>query len=301
MKSSDKKLNPSKIRVNIITVNYNAGDHLLRCLQSVRDVSDEADVTHWVVDNNSTDDSISQSEKKFSKVKFIKNKENLGFGKANNQVLNQIDSGFVLTLNPDTVLKKGTLKYLLDYLKDNNDVGACTAKVVYENGAIDWATHRGFPTPLASFKYYFLNDDSDYHLTQQDLTVPHEIDAISGAFFLTRAEVLKKVGVFDEDYFMYAEDIDLCYRIKKAGFKVMYIPEVEVLHYKGISSGLKKHSQGDTTANMETRVRSLNAFYSTMKIFYKKNLASSYPFFLNWLVYLGIDIKWWMAKRSLTV
>lgn len=296
MKNSGKKSS-----LNIVLVNYNFDEHLSRCLESIKKIEDEANITVWVVDNNSSDDSLVQAEKKFPKVKFIKNKENLGFGKANNQVLKHVNSGFVLTLNPDTVLQKGVIKYLIDYMNNHGDIGACTAKVVYENGEIDWATHRGLPTPLASFKYYFLKDDSEYHLTNQDLTTAHEVDAVSGAFLLTRAEVLKKVGVFDEDYFMYAEDLDLCYRIKKAGFKIMYVPEVEVTHYKGIASGLKKHSQGSTTANLETKQRSLNAFYSTMKIFYKKHMAQKYPFFINWMVYLGINVKWWLAKRSLTV
>jgi GT2 family glycosyltransferase len=160
--------------------------------------------------------------------------------------------------------------------------------------------HRGFPTPLASF-LYFLGNDRLYHLTDKDMTMPHEVDAITGAFFLTRKKVLEEVGYFDEDYFMYAEDIDLCYRIKQAGYKIMYLPDVEVLHYKGISTGLKKHSQHLTKASLETRKKMTGYFYSTMKIFYDKHYKDKYPFFVNWLVYLGINVRWWLAKRKLTV
>jgi GT2 family glycosyltransferase len=146
-----------------------------------------------------------------------------------------------------------------------------------------------------------LGNDSLYHLTDRNLEEIHEVDAITGAFFFTRKSVFEKVGYFDEDYFMYAEDIDLCYRIKKAGYKIMYIPKVSVLHSKGVSSGLKKHSQNISQANLETRKRSLNYFYKTMKIFYKKHYEKSYPFFINWLVYLGINLRWFLAKRKLTV
>ena len=129
----------------------------------------------------------------------------------------------------------------------------------------------------------------------------HEVDAISGSFFLTRKSVLDKVGLFGEDYFMYAEDLDLCFRIKKAGYKIMYIPEVKIIHHKGVASGLKSHSQKITTATYDSRLKAFNAFYETMKIFYKKNLEKSYPFFINWLVYLAIDLKWFLAKGKLQV
>jgi GT2 family glycosyltransferase len=176
-----------------------------------------------------------------------------------------------------------------------------TPRIVMSNGELDFAAHRGLPTPWASFKYFFLKDDSLYHLSKSDFNKPHEVDAISGSFLLTRKDVLEKSGIFDEDYWMYAEDIDLSYRIKKAGFKIIYLPNLEVLHHKGISSGLKKHSQGVSTATLETKKRSLDAFYYTMKIFYRKHLAKKHPFFINWLVYLGINIKWWLAKRKLIV
>src|SRR5258708_1556201 len=118
---------------------------------------------------------------------------------------------------------------------------------------------------------------------------------------LTKKSVLEKAGFFDEDYFLYAEEFDICYRIKEAGFKVMYVPDVEILHHKGISSGIKKHTQQTTTASPQTKQKALNAFYESMWIFYKKYYLQIYPFFVNWLVYFGIHLKWWLAKRKLTV
>lgn len=294
MKNSDKR------KISVILINFNFGDFLLRCLKSLQSVKDEADLKVYIVDNASSDDSFKRAQKQFPSFKYISSDKNLGFGKGNNLALRKVETEYVLLLNPDTEIEKGVLSVMLDFMDQNSDVGASTCKVILENGAVDLTAHRGFPTPWASIRY-FLGDDSLYHLSKRDLKTSHEVDAIAGAFFLTRKSVLDKVGLFDEDYFLYAEDIDLCYRIKEAGFKIMYVPEVTILHHKGVASGLKKHSQRVTTASGETRKRSLDAFYQTMKIFYKKHMQEKYPFFINWLVYLGINVKWWFAKRSMNV
>lgn len=289
----------AKLTVSI--VNYNAGDYLLDCLESLEKVKDEVSMEIYVVDNDSKDNSIAEAKKKFPKVNFILNKDNLGFGKAHNQVITKLKTEYCLILNPDTKVLKGTLKYLIDYMDENPKVGVATCKLEKEDGSIDIASHRGFPTPWASFKYYVLKDDSLYHQTFKDMNKTHEVDAIVGAFFLTRRSILEKVGGFDEQFFMYAEDIDLCLRIKEAGYQIMYIPEVKVLHYKGVSSGIKKHSQTVSSANSTTKLRAFNAFYESMIMFYKKHYEKKYPFFVNWLVYMGINLKWWLAKRKLTV
>lgn len=288
-------------RLTISIVNYNAGDYLLDCLQSIEDVSDEATITTYVVDNASVDDSIERAEKKFPKVIFIKNKDNLGFGKAHNIVLKKLKDEYVLILNPDTKLEKGVLKAMLSFMEDNPEVGASTCEIILSNGKVDLTAHRGFPTPIAAFRYYLLKDDSLYHLSKKDLKSIHEVDAISGSFLLARKEAIEATGGFDEDYFMYAEDIDICYKMKQAGFKIMYVPTVSILHHKGISTGVKQHSQKQSTASMETKRKMTDYFYETMKIFYRKHYEKEYPFFINWLVYLGINLKWWMAKRKLTV
>ena len=190
---------------------------------------------------------------------------------------------------------------MLKFMEDNPTVGAATCRVELANGLLDWSSHRGFPTPIAAFFYYFLGNDKYYHLSDRDMENIHEVDGITGAFFLTRKSVLDKVGLFDKDYFMYAEDLDLCFRIKKAGYKIIFIPSVKIIHYKGISSGIKEHSQNLSQATETVKIKAFNAFYETMKIFYRKNLAYRYPFFVNWLVYLGINLKWAIAKRKLQV
>lgn len=288
-------------KLSIVIVNYNSGNFLRDCLKSIYKSETNLDFDIWVVDSASFDDSIELAKKDFPKINYILNKENIGFSKSNNQALGKIKNEYILILNPDTKIFPGVLSYMLNYIKDNSDVGAATCRVELESGKIDWGSHRGFPTPLASFFYYFLSDDRFYHLSFKDMTKPHEVDSITGAFFLTKKSVLDKVGLFDEDYFMYGEDLDLCFRIKKAGYKIMFIPAVKIIHYKGISSGIKKHSQEITKATEAAKIKAFNSFYETMKIFYRKNLEKSYPFFINWLVYIGINLKWFLAKRNLRV
>ncbi|MFA5933041.1 MAG: glycosyltransferase family 2 protein [Microgenomates group bacterium] len=288
-------------KLSIVIVNYNSGDFLSDCLESIYKSDKIIDFDIWVVDSASSDKSIDNAKKRFPKINYLLNKDNVGFTKSNNQALRKVKNEFILILNPDTKVLPDTLSHMIKFIKSNPEVGAATCRVELANGKIDWGSHRGFPTPTASFFYYFLHDDTYYHLSNLDMTKDHEVDAITGAFFLTRKSVLDKVGLFDEDYFMYGEDLDLCFRIKKAGYKIMFTPEVKIIHYKGVSSGIKQHSQEITQASKESKIRAFNSFYETMKIFYRKNLAKDYPFFINWLVYLGINLKWFLALRKLHV
>lgn len=288
-------------KLSIVIVNYNSGKYLAGCLKSLTENSGNLDLDIWVVDSYSSDNSIVLAKKIFPKLNYILNKENIGFTKSNNQALRKIINEYILILNPDTKIFPGTLSSVINYMKEHQDTGAATCRVELENGKLDWSSHRGFPTPLASFFYYFLKNDKYYHLSDRDMTKVHEVDAITGAFFLTRKSILDKVGLFDEDYFMYGEDLDLCFRIKKAGYKIMFLPFTKITHYKGVSSGIKEHSQELTQATKLSKIRAFNAFYNTMKIFYRKNMAQKYLFFINWLVILGINLKWTLAKRKLHV
>ena len=288
-------------KLTVSIVNYNGGQFIIDCLNLVKLLSNEVSLKVYVVDNASKDGSIEKIQENFPEVETIINKENLGFGKSQNLVLKKTKDEYILILNPDVEIKKGVLKKLLEYLESHKNIGVITPKIILQNGELDLAAHRGFPTPLASFLYTFFKNDSLYHLTQRDMNEIHEVDSISGAFFLTRKDVLASVGYFDEDFFMYGEDIDLCFRIKEAGYKVVYYPEVEVIHHKGISSGLKKDTQKMTTADKETKMRSVDAFYEAMKIFYRKHYEKNYAAIVNWLVYLGINLKWMQEKRKLVV
>ncbi len=293
--------NLEKNRLSVVIVNYNAGDYLYDCVKYLHEDEELLDLDIWLVDNASVDNSLAKVEKDFSEVRIIKNNKNIGFGAANNLALKQIKNEYILLLNPDCYASIDTLKSMLEFMRNNTTVGAASCRVEKADGSIDWASHRGFPTPWAAFLYYILGDDSQYHLTKRDMNTIHEIDSISGAFFMTRKSILDKVGLFDEDYFLYAEDIDLCFRIKKAGYKIMYVSDVNIIHHKGISSGIKNHSKDTSMALDSDRKKALDSFYATMKIFYKKHLAKDYPFFVNWVILLGINLKWFFAKRRMSV
>ena len=273
---------------------------MLKCLESIKSVEDEANISTIVIDNNSFDDSLKWAKENFKDLKFVKNDENLGFSKGYNPTLKKISSEFILLLNPDCLLEKGVIKKNLEDFEMDDKVGAATGKIILPNDKIDLTAHCGFPTPWASF-WYALGNDSLYHLTARLSNQTHEVDAISGAFFLTKKSILEEVGYLDENFFLYGEDIDLSLRIKKKGYKILYDPSVQITHYKGISSGLKKHSQEFSAASTATRKRAMNAFYEAMIIFYNKHYKNKYPFFINWLVYLGIYLRWGMALLKKTV
>lgn len=285
--------------LTIAILNYNSGEYLSKCLESLEFVKAEANISTVVIDNNSTDESLPFAKKKFKEVQFVQNSENLGFSNGYNPTLKKIKSEFVLLLNPDCLLQKGVIKKILEDF-ENEKIGAVTCKIVLPDGRIDLTAHRGFPTPLASLLYIFGND-SLYHLTGKISGSVHEVDSIAGAFFMTKKSVLEKVGYLDERFFLYGEDIDLCLRIKESGFKIIYDPQVQITHFKGISSGLKKHSQELSQADIKTRLRARDAFYESMILFYDKHYKNSYPFFVNWLVYLGIYLKWYLSKLKTTV
>ena len=281
--------------LTIAILNFNSGEYLKKCLLSIKGIEEEANIKIIAIDNESTDDSFNLNKSDFPGVEFVKNGENLGFSKGYNEVLRKIKSEFVLLLNPDCILRKGVIKKILNDFENDSQIGAATCKIILPDGKVDLTAHRGFPTPLASF-YYILGDDSMYHLTKENPNTLHEVDAIAGAFFMTKKSILEKVGFLDEKFFLYGEDLDLCLRIKKAGYKILYDPAVEITHYKGISSGLKKHSQGLSGADKKTRERALNSFYEAMIIFYNKHYKKKNFFLINWLIYLGIHLKWGLAR-----
>lgn len=286
--------------LTIAILNFNSGEYLKRCLESVGEIISEADIKVVAIDNNSTDDSFNLDRSKFSSVEFVQNGENVGFSKGYNEVLKKIKSEFILLLNPDCILQKGVIKKILEDFENDSNIGAATCKIILPNGQVDLTAHRGFPTPLASL-FYILGNDSLYHLRKENLNSLHEVDAIAGAFFMTKKSVLEKAGFLDERFFLYGEDIDLCLRIKKLGLKIVYDPSVEIIHYKGISSGLKKHSQKLSPADIQTKKRAMNAFYKSMIIFYDKHYKKQSLFFISWLVYLGVYLKWGLAKLKSTV
>lgn len=256
------------MKLSIVIVNYNVEHFLEQCLLSVRQALKGVDAEVFVVDNNSVDGSVHMVRQKFPEVILIDNKENLGFSKANNQAIRQSSGQYVLLLNPDTVVEETTFTKIVTFMDETPDAGGLGVMMVDGKGNFLPESKRGLPTPEVSFYKIFglaaLFPNSrrfgKYHLTYLDKTKTHEVDVLSGAFMLLRRETLDKTGLLDETFFMYGEDIDLSYRILKAGYKNYYFPETRIIHYKGEST--KKSS-----ANY------VFVFYNAMIIFARKHYA----------------------------
>lgn len=286
--------------LTIVILNFNSGEYLSKCLESIKHIKNEANISVIAIDNASSDTSFSSAKEKFKDVRFVENGANLGFSKGYNAVLKSVKSEYILLLNPDCILEKGVIEKTLKDFENIENAGAISPKIILSNGQMDLTAHRGFPTPWASL-LYALGDDSLYHLKNKMSDVIHEVDSITGAFFLTKKTILDQVGYLDERFFLYGEDIDLSLRIKKAGYKILYDPTIKIVHNKGISSGLKKHSQDLSIADSATKEKAKNSFYEAMILFYDKHYKKQYPFFITWLVYLGVYLKWGLSKLKSTV
>lgn len=293
-------------KLSVVTVTYNEGQVLKRYAQSLKKALAEIPSETWIVDNasNSETKEVLRGLKGF---KVILNKENEGFGRANNEALRKVQSDYVLILNPDTEIPPNTIKEMLQYMDDHPEVGLLTCRVELADGSLDRACRRGFPTPWRSICRMLYLDRvfpktklfGGYNLTYLPEDKIVEIDSVAGAFMLTRKKVLDQVGLFDEKFFMYGEDIDLCYRIKKQGWKIIYHPGEKIFHHKGISSGIKGHTAKISAATKEHRARMIKHFHEAMHIFYNKHYKNSYPIWLNKLVMIGINIKMYAALERL--
>jgi O-antigen biosynthesis protein len=255
------------MQLSIIIVNYNVKYFLEHCLISVLAACKNISSEIWVVDNASTDDSVSMVQQKFLSVKLIANTKNVGFAKANNQALAQATGQYILYLNPDTILPEDSLIKCLNYLQKNPKVGALGAKLIDGKGVFLPESKRGFPSPSAAFfkisglssifsKSKFFNK---YHAGYLSTHTTNEVDVLVGCFMIMPAALAKKLGGFSEDYFMYGEDIDLSYMVQKAGYTNVYFADTTVIHYKGEST--KKGS-----------LNYVKLFYKAMIIFAQKHL-----------------------------
>lgn len=257
--------------LSIIIVNYNVKEFLQNLIHSIEKASQNITKEIIVVDNASDDGSVEIVRERFPYVKLIANKSNLGFGKANNIGLKNAAGKFILLINPDTIVAEDTFEKMIEFFDQNKDVGLAGCKILNPDGTLQLACRRSFPGPWTSFtKVTGLSSIfpkskifARYNLTYLDENQTYEVDAISGSFMMMIREVYEKVGGFDEQFFMYGEDLDLCYRIQKAGYKVCYVHSTQIIHYKGEST---KRSSLD-----ETKV-----FYNAMHLFVKKHLSSSF-------------------------
>lgn len=294
--------------LGIVIVNYNVRDMLRNCLASVFDSGGELAFEVCVVDNGSSDGSADMVEQAFPQVRVIR-AENRGYAAGNNLGLRFFGFGsdgsdiearsrprHILLLNPDTELPPRALADMLSFLKENPAAGIAGPRLVREDGSLDRACRRSFPTPDVAF--YRLSGLSRlfphsrrfgrYNVTYLSPDETAQVDSVVGAFMLIRAEVLEQIGLLDEQYFMYAEDLDFCYRAKAKSWQVWYNAGVTVLHYKGQSS-----RQRSAFANAK--------FYETMRLFHAKHFEKETFFLFNWLIYGAIYLlgSWALLRDRL--
>ncbi len=287
--------------LTIILLSYNTKNITENCLHSLyAQFKKEKNlvVEVIVVDNASTDgsaDMLFQFRKHHKNFSVISNAKNLGFPKANNIAARHAKGIYLLFLNSDTLMKEMDFGQILTYMETHSQIGAMTVRVILPHSGIDKASHRGFPTVWNSFCYFtglekifgnipLLNRlFGGYHMTWQSLKTIHEIDSPSGAFYLIPKRLFQKTGGFDEDFFMYGEDLDLSFRVKAAGYKIVYYPYSSIIHLK-YSSGLR-------TQSTNTKSKTKGYFYDAMRIFYQKHYDTGTPFFINAAVYACISLK----------
>jgi len=271
------------MNLSIIIVSYNTCDLTLNAIRSVFASKTNYLFEVFVVDNASKDQTVNRIRNEFPSVKLISNTENVGFSRANNQAIRQSQGDYVLLLNSDTVIETDTLDIVLNFMEENKKVGASGCKIVLPDGTLDKASRRGFPTPSASF-YYVTGMNrlfpknprfNQYQLGHLDPDEVYPVDCLVGAFMVVRKEVIEQVGLLDEDYFMYGDDIDWCYRIKEAGWEIVYYPKTTIIHHKSASSRNKP-------------AKIIYEFHRAMLLFYNKHYRKKYNLIVTLLVYLGI-------------
>lgn len=303
----------------IVIVNYNTRDLLRNCLGSVEAGAQRATVRTWVVDNASNDGSAAMVQAEFPAVRLICNAHNGGYAYANNLALREVLSeelkvkssaetlnsqllthnsqfDYVLLLNPDTVVPPGALDGLVDYMEAHPDAGAVGPKLLLADGSLDLACRRAFPTPtvalyrMTGLARLFPRSPrfGRYNMTYLDQDIETEVDSVVGACMLVRGSVVKEVGLLDESFFMYGEDLDWAYRIKQYGWRIMYVPRVVVHHYKRASSSQRPF-------------QSIRHFYHAMRVFHRKHYAALTPAPLNMLIEVGITLKevWGLGSNLL--
>lgn len=279
--------------LTVVIVNWNTRDLLRACLHSIYKGTSGLKLEVIVVDNCSSDDSVEIVRRKFSYVNVVANQRNLGFAAANNIAIKAARSKYILLLNPDTVVLNGALEVLLSFLQDNPWAGAVGPRVLQPDGRLQKSCRRSIPTPAVAFwKLFGLNRlfpksrrFARYNLTYLDPDLTAEVGAISGSCMAIRKAVIEQVGLLDDRFFMYGEDLDLCYRLGKAGWSIFYLPQAEIIHFGGQGSRQRK-------------MKSVYHFYQAMWFFHKKHFAGNYPFCVNVIILAGIILRGTLAMMA---
>ncbi|WP_173473309.1 glycosyltransferase family 2 protein [Fibrobacter succinogenes] len=266
---------------SVIIISYNSCDFIPACLKSVRDACEGIDSQIIVLDNGSNEPIIPEIKNFFPEVEWIDSKENLGFGKGCNLAEKHATKPYLFFINPDTIISKNAFREMLNFMDEHPDAGTVGCRILNEDGTIQWACRRSFPTIVSAVSktiglaamFPKSKTLASYNMTYADPDEMIEVDAISGSFFCIRRDVFEKLNGFDEDYFMYGEDLDLCFRTKKMGLKNYYTPVTNILHFKGQSCRTRRWG-------------SYVDFYKAMLIFVKKH--RDLYFVPNFIVSFGI-------------
>jgi N-acetylglucosaminyl-diphospho-decaprenol L-rhamnosyltransferase len=272
------------VPLDIVIVSYRCRELLRDCLSSLREHPSRAGARVWVVDNASGDGTVEMVGSEFPEVELIASDENLGFSQANNLAIGRGEAPYVLALNPDTLMTAGALDHMLALMKQNPKIGISGCRLELPDGTFDHAARRSFPTPLGALAHFtgvgrWRKAPARLAQYRAPEVESGPVDAVNGAFMLMRREALDQVGLFDEGYWMYMEDLDLCYRFAQAGWTTWYEPAVKVIHVKAGTSG-------------KNRKPRLNyAFHYGMYRFYRKHYAKNDNILLRGAVYAGIAGK----------
>ncbi len=243
-------------KISIVIVSYNVSQLLDECLQSVERALEGIEGDIFVVDNHSTDNTVDMLTSRHPQVHLIVNEENVGFARANNQAIRLSEAEYVLLLNPDTVVYEPTIKGCLQFLDAHAEAGGAGVRMLNREGVPAPESRRAIPTPwVAMLK--MMGFTKRYYMSYLPWDEPSRIEVISGAFCLLRRKALDHVGLLDEDFFMYGEDIDLSYRLLKGGWQNWYLP-YDIIHYKGEST-------------VKSSFRYVHVFYQAMLIFFRKH------------------------------
>ena len=252
------------MKLSVVIVSYNVRELLTACIDSVVKAAEGIDTEVFVVDNDSADDTVEVIACDYPSVHLINNKENLGFSKANNIAIRQSEGEYVLLLNPDTVVAEGTLRGAVEFMDQHPEAGGAGVRMHNADGTLAPESRRAVPTPMVAARK-MLGFTKRYYMSYLPWDKPGKIEVISGAFMMLRRKAIDQVGMLDEDFFMYGEDIDLSYRLLKGGWQNWYLP-LDIIHYKGQST-------------VKSDFRYVHVFYQAMLIFFRKHYSHLSFFF----------------------
>lgn len=273
--------------ISICIVNLNSKDYLKNCLESIPQASGNLKLEIIIVDNGSTDGSISMIRDEFPQAILFSNSKNLGYTRPMNQALQNAKGKYLVQLNPDTIPKTDAFLHLFNFMENNHQAGICTPKVLNRDGSLQYQCHRSAARPWDTITYFsglsrlFPKSPifAKYLMTYLPDDQIAEVEAVSGSCMFIRREVINQIGYLDERFFAYQEDADFCYRAREAGWKIFYVPIAEVIHFGG---------QGGSKTQP---YRAIFEWHRSYYLYYRKHLAKNYIFIINWLMYTAMGLK----------